>query len=328
MRRFLLLAVPVFALGSLFGIAQASQQKELARIPVCHKVSSKTNPYQRVIAVGSAQLKRYTAIAADIVPAPKTCPKSVLTAGAGGVGMTVNLLGVSEQPDLGDPDGKGTATIRLRQGQGQVCFTLSTSGIAASNGAHIHKGAVDAAGPVYVALTTPNAAGSSAGCAAAPRVVVKDILANPSLYYVNVHNTEFANGAVRGQLRRPPNIAILTAALLGANERPGPGDADGQGTGNFQINTDKNQLCYTLAASNIALPATGAHIHRGDATLAGPVIIPFTNPALSGFSSGCVAVDGALLREIISNPAGFYANVHSTEFGPGAVRATLQLLIA
>ena len=327
MRKLLLFAVPIFAIGSV-GVAQASHKHAFAKTPVCHKVTSKTTPYQRVIANGPAQLKRYTAIAADIVPAPRTCPKTLLTATAGGVGLTVNLLGVSEQPNPGDADGKGTATIRLRQGEGQICFSLNVSGIGVSTGAHIHKGSADAAGPVYVPLATPNSSGTSSGCVPRARVVVKDILANPLSYYVNVHNAEFADGAIRGQLKRPTSIAILTAALLGANERPNPGDPDGAGTAAFQVDIDKNRLCYTLAASNIPLPATGAHIHRGDSSISGPVVIPFTNPTAAGSSAGCVAVDGALLREILANPAGFYANIHSTEFGGGAVRAALQTLIS
>jgi hypothetical protein len=324
MRKLLLFAVPLFVVGSL-GAAQAAHHSAFAKTALCHKVNSKTKPYQRIVATNTAMLKTYIAKPADIIPAPRTCPQTLLTPSAGGVGLSVNMLGVAEQPDLADPDGKGVATFHLRKGQGQVCFSLNVQSIGQATGAHIHKGAVDASGPVSVALATPNAAGTSSGCVAAPRVTVADILANRTSYYANVHNAEFANGAVRGQLQRPTNVAILTAAMLGANEKPNAGDPDGAGFGNFFLNPDKSILCYTLAATNVALPATGAHIHRGDATIAGPVIIPFTNPSATGTSSACVTADAALLREIIANPGGFYANIHSTEFTGGAVRAALQM---
>ena len=111
--------------------------------------------------------------------------------------------------------------------------------------------------------------------------------------------------------------------MTGANEKPNPGDADGTGTSAFLIDIDKSRLCYTLQAANIPLPAVAAHIHRGDGSISGPVVIPFTQPNASGSSGGCVAVDGALLREIIANPGGFYSNIHSTEFPGGAIRAPL-----
>jgi hypothetical protein len=329
MRKLLLLAVPLFVLGS-FGVAQASHHKALAKTAVCHKVSSTTAPYERVVVVGSKQLKTYTANAADIIPAPAVCPKTLLSptsTGKGITSITTNMLGVAEQPDPADPDGKGTAIFRLRQGEGQVCYSLNVTGTGLSTGAHIHKGAYDATGPVYVPLGTPNASGTSSGCApVTSRLIVADILKNPSLYYVNVHNAEFANGAVRGQLQRPTNISLLVGApMAGANEKPNPGDTDGTGTSAFQIDLDRNRLCYTLQAANIALPATAAHIHRGDGSISGPVVIPFIQPGASGTSSGCVAVDGALLREIVTNPAGFYSNIHSTEFPGGAVRAPLSV---
>jgi len=324
MRKLLLLAVPVFVLGS-FGVAQASHHQAVAKTPVCHKVGSS---YQRVVAVGSKQLKTYTANQADIIPAPAACPKTMLSPTASGKGITsitVNMLGVAEQPDPADPDGKGTATLRLRQGEGQVCYSLTVSGIGSATGAHIHKGNVDASGPVYVPLTTPSSSGSSSGCAkVTARVIVNDIVKNPSSYYVNVHNADFPNGAIRAQLQRPPNISLLTGTpMSGANEKPNPGDADGVGTSAFQIDVNSNRLCYTLQAANIPLPATAAHIHRGDASISGPVVIPFVQPGAAGTSGGCVAVDGALLREIIGNPAGFYSNIHSTEFPGGAIRAPL-----
>src|SRR5262245_36652917 len=154
MRKLLLLALPVFALGS-FGVAQASHRQAVAKTPVCHQVGSK---YHRVIALGSKQLKGFTANAADIIPAPAACPKVMLSPTSSGKGITsitVSMLGVSEQPDPADPDGKGTATFRLRQGEGQICYSLSVSNIGAANGAHIHQGPFDASGPVYVPLTTP-----------------------------------------------------------------------------------------------------------------------------------------------------------------------------
>jgi hypothetical protein len=324
MRKLLLLAVPVLVLGS-FGVAQASHEQAAARTAVCHKVGSK---YQRVFAVGSKQLKAYTANQADIIPAPAACPKVMLTAKSSGKGITsitVNLLGVAEQPDPADADGRGTATFRLRQGEGQVCYSLSVSNIGAATAAHIHKGGPDASGPIYVPLTTPNASGASSGCAkVASRKIVGDILKAPSTYYVNVHNAEFAGGAIRAQLQRPTNISLLAGLnMAGANEKPNPGDADGTGTSAFQIDVDKSRLCYTLQAANIVLPAVAAHIHRGDASISGPVVIPFTQPGANGTSSGCVAVDGALLRELIANPGAFYSNIHSTDFPGGAIRAPL-----
>jgi hypothetical protein len=69
--------------------------------------------------------------------------------------------------------------------------------------AHIHVGATGVAGPVVVALSAPDASGHASGCATADHDLIKAIRQNPESYYVNVHNTDYPAGAVRGQLTKP-----------------------------------------------------------------------------------------------------------------------------
>ena len=114
--------------------------------------------------------------------------------------LSTTLSGPAEKPKPGDPDGKGTATLKLDPGKGQVCYELSVSGIGAATMAHVHKAPADAAGPPVIPLKAPGADGKSAACTEADKAVVEDIQKNPQAYYVNVHNAEFPAGAIRGQL--------------------------------------------------------------------------------------------------------------------------------
>lgn len=323
MRRFLPLVVLVLAVGP-FAVAQAAdEQLSATDAVICHKTSSKSRPYQR-LSVSGARLRAHQRHADDIIPASGSCPRTLLTPTTGGVAIAVNLLGVTEQPEPADPDGSGAATIRLRAGQGRVCFILTARDITLpATGAHIHRGTVEESGPVIVPLATPNAQGSSRGCVAASRTLVAQLLRNRAGFYVNVHSTDFPNGAIRGQLALPATTSLLRSSMTGAAERPTPGDADGTGGGAFALYPDKGRLCYTLAVRNIVLPATGAHIHRGMAEQAGPIVVPFQAPGASGTSSGCLTVDAALVREIAQNPGGFYSNVHTSDFPAGAVRGQL-----
>ncbi len=115
--------------------------------------------------------------------------------------FTTSLEGENEAPVLGDLDGTGSATIRINPGQGQLCYDLSVSGIAPATAAHLHEAPAGSAGPVVVGLQAPTG-GSSSGCITISRQLAMEIIRAPSDYYVNVHNTEFPGGALRGQLDR------------------------------------------------------------------------------------------------------------------------------
>ena len=120
--------------------------------------------------------------------------------GEGGRPFVIALTGSAEVTP-GDPDGSGTARLTFNPGQEQVCYELTVSGIAPATAAHIHEAPAGSAGPVVVGLTAPTN-GTSSGCVTLDREEIKEIMRDPSLYYVNVHNAPYPNGALRGQLSK------------------------------------------------------------------------------------------------------------------------------
>ncbi len=113
----------------------------------------------------------------------------------------------------------------------------------------------------------------------------------------------------------------ISTTLNGASEVPGPGDADGMGTFEGRVNPGQGQVCYKLTASAI-VTATGAHIHRGAAGTAGPIVVGLTPPA-TGSSEACATVTRELAMELIKSPEAFYVNVHNAPFPAGAIRGQL-----
>jgi CHRD domain len=119
----------------------------------------------------------------------------------GGQKMMAELSGAAEVPGPGDTDGSGMAHVTLNHGQGQVCYDISAKDIQAPTAAHLHAGPAGQAGDVKVTFKA-SADGMWKGCATADKALIKEIMDNPANFYVNVHNAEFPNGAIRGQLSK------------------------------------------------------------------------------------------------------------------------------
>lgn len=147
------------------------------------------------------RVHRILAVVAAAVVAAGVTP-TWATADQGGRPLGADLVGAREVPPA-DPDGSGTASLTVNPGQQSVCYELTVQGILLpATAAHIHKAPEGVNGPVVVPLSAPNVDGLAGGCVDVDRDLVKDILKNPDDYYVNVHNTTFPGGAVRGQLSR------------------------------------------------------------------------------------------------------------------------------
>jgi len=326
-------AAAVFAVVPLATAKTEPTSVEATPRTVCHRTSSSARPYVK-LRVSARQQRAHLRHPADIIPAPRgACPRVVLTATRGGTAIAVAMTGEAEAPTAGEPVGTGTATIRLRRGQGKLCYSMRARNITLpAAAAHIHRGGTGVAGPVIIPLRAPNASGVAAGCTSVSRTLVAQILRNRQGYYVNVHTTDFPGGAVRGQLAGTSQNefgSIVTVQLTGAAECNAAetcnlGDADGTGTSTIRLRgAPEYVVCFRTEVQNILLPSVGMHIHRGARTSAGGIVVPMTAPDASGLSRGCVATTVALIDEIAANPSAFYVNVHTTDRPAGAVRGQL-----
>ncbi len=118
---------------------------------------------------------------------------------------------------------------------------------------------------------------------------------------------------------RGPFFATLRG---GAAEVP-PGDPDGRGS--FTAILHGRKLCFGLTVAHIGRPIA-AHIHRGRAGVAGPIVKPLRFPAvgMAGASSGCTILTIALANQIRTYPGRYYVNVHTGAYPMGAVRGQLR----
>jgi len=121
-------------------------------------------------------------------------------------------------------------------------------------------------------------------------------------------------------------VTVFTFELTAEEEVPDPGPDGATGSAHIVIDDETNEVCYELTIDGIAEDDSviAAHIHEGEAGVAGDVVVPlFTEPP-SGEMTGCVQdVDPDIVAAITANPPAFYVNIHTELFPDGAVRGQM-----
>lgn len=121
----------------------------------------------------------------------------LLSGSAFGQSFVANMTGTQEVPP-GDPDGTGTANITVVGTT--VNYTIVVNNITPPTAQHIHSGAAGVNGPIVVNLPGTWVGNTLTGSTTTAAATAAAIVANPALFYVNVHNDPFPGGAIRGQL--------------------------------------------------------------------------------------------------------------------------------
>lgn len=262
-------------------------------------------------------------------------------AAQGGFQITVNVT----------RDAGGNITSATVRFLGNAVFP----GAATVTGLHIHEGAAAINGPVVINTgisgASPVVLATGSGLFdytvnVTDAALIGRLLKNPPGFYVNLHTTVNAGGAIRGQLVRFEERQVQTVTMTTANEVPPVTTESGTGVATITaspVRDDKGAITggtvtfsmqYDFAA---AITLRGLHIHEGVSGANGPVVIDtglsgsntVTLPSGKGSANFVVPITATSLapfQRMIANPAGFYVNLHSSANAGGVVRSQLSSL--
>jgi len=131
-----------------------------------------------------------TAASAAVVAAALALPASAATS---------IPLNSGQEPAGGEAGGHGFFSYTIDGTE--FCWTLSWQGIADPSAGHVHQAPRGVAGPIVINLDTDGGGPDASGCRVISAELAADITSDPGAYYVNLHNTGFQAGAIRGQLK-------------------------------------------------------------------------------------------------------------------------------
>ena len=222
MKRLGILGIVIVAMAAVAAGPSASQPAAQAKTWICHKADA--NKYV-AIRVAKSQVRGHMRHG-DVPVPPASQSRSgakaycallpPITPARGG-----QVLDGTLAPTGTNTVGSGSFTVRASVGQQRVCWTLTvnlTAGQLATTGtvtlAHIH-GPLPATGVFQgftltaAQLASLNASlqstgtGTVSGCETnVSKAKIRQILQNPSDFFVNVHTTLFPNGALQGTVTR------------------------------------------------------------------------------------------------------------------------------
>ena len=280
-------------------------------------------------------MKRLSLLFALLALAVPAMFASVATAATAQV-FSASLNGAAENPGVVTA-GTGDAQVVINAAQTAVSFSVSYTNLSGPVvAAHIHIGAVGTNGGVALPFTvgtgalrgTLTAANFQKVPGAQTFAEALDAIRSGNAY-VNVHTAAHPSGEIRGQLWASSTLQFFGGTLSGATEVP---SVTGGGTGNAQLLVDSHDqvIHYLITYSGLSGDLVAAHIHFGDPSISGPIMIPFKvgeSPLVgtltqANFQKTAQAPTWAdALNAIRTGHA--YVNLHTAAHPSGEVRANL-----
>ena len=126
-----------------------------------------------------------------------------------------------------------------------------------------------------------------------------------------------------GTLGGPVRLAGAQVVLRIGDEVPGPGVETASGTAHVVVIAERDEVCVEISVRDLDRPSA-AHLHQGPPGEAGEVVLALPAPTEgTGSVDACVTAAPAVIERLVSDPAGYYVNVHSVAAPDGALRGQL-----
>ena len=112
---------------------------------------------------------------------------------------------------------------------------------------------------------------------------------------------------------------VVSSKLSGKAETP-RGAPAGSGIVTLHLDAKKGTVCWDFKGVKGFAGPSAAHIHKGPAGTAGPVVVPF---GAAYKAKGCTKAAATTIAAIEEHPNAYYVNVHSAKYPAGAIRGQL-----
>ena len=252
------------------------------------------------------------------------------------VQLSARLSGTQEVP-ANASTAKGTFEGIFDPYSRVIAFRFEYSGLTANaTASHFHIAAAGVNGSVSLdfgpqGFQTGNTSGEFVKVLTLTQVQADALIAGR--IYVNIHNSVFPGGEIRGQVNYNKSlnpVVPVKGTFSGAQEVP-PNTSTATGTVVGSYDPKSGLLGIKLNYAGLTANASSAHIHRAPAGVSGPVIINF---APLGFTFG--AQSGTFAKIILLNATqaadllagNLYANIHNVNFPGGEIRAQLNATVS
>jgi hypothetical protein len=140
-------------------------------------------------------------------------------------------------------------------------------------------------------------------------------------YYISVSTTAHPNGELRGQLQLESDHGFR-ALLNGSQETPSV-PTTARGLALLNLSSHDTKLSVHVVASGLSGSITGAHLHRGDSGVSGPVVLDLL-PLVNGNTiNGTVSLPDSVFADLFAG--NLYVNIHTAEHPAGEIRGQALL---